>query len=118
LNTDKKKITLKIKKPVPKPSIAGNWKESETISMPTTARDMAEPCTQHSQHLKLTVYKTLTTKGQHPTLLHLLSTLWRRRRLLAFPMAAHWMTRSTRCSASTAVDQSSELPPPLIYASA
>jgi len=34
LNTDKKKITLKIKKPVPRPSIAGNWKESETISMP------------------------------------------------------------------------------------
>ncbi|QRD04017.1 hypothetical protein JI435_138740, partial [Parastagonospora nodorum SN15] len=32
LNTDKKKITLKIKKPVPKPSIAGNWKESETIN--------------------------------------------------------------------------------------
>jgi hypothetical protein len=32
LNADKKKISLKIKKQVPKPSIAGNWKESETIS--------------------------------------------------------------------------------------
>ncbi|KAF1917349.1 SCA7, zinc-binding domain-containing protein [Ampelomyces quisqualis] len=32
MNTYKKKITLKIKKPVPRPSIAGNWKESETIN--------------------------------------------------------------------------------------
>jgi hypothetical protein len=30
---NKKKLSLKIKRPVPKPSIAGNWKESDTISM-------------------------------------------------------------------------------------
>jgi hypothetical protein len=30
---ERKKITLKIKKPVPKPSLAGNWKESDTTSM-------------------------------------------------------------------------------------
>jgi hypothetical protein len=29
---DKKSIVLKIKKPTPKQSIPGNWKESETIS--------------------------------------------------------------------------------------
>jgi SAGA-associated factor 73 len=33
LAPNKKKLSLKIKKPVPKPSIAGNWKESDTISM-------------------------------------------------------------------------------------
>jgi hypothetical protein len=72
LNTDKKKITLKIKKPVPKPSIAGNWKESETISMSATARVMAGSCTQQSHHLKLTVYKMPTTKRLRPTPPHLL----------------------------------------------
>lgn len=30
---EKKGVILKIKKPVPKPSIAGNWKESETINV-------------------------------------------------------------------------------------
>jgi SAGA-associated factor 73 len=29
---EKKHFILKIKKPAPKPSIAGNWKESDTIS--------------------------------------------------------------------------------------
>jgi len=28
----KKKVTLKLKKPVPRPSIAGNWKESDATS--------------------------------------------------------------------------------------
>ncbi|OAK97245.1 SCA7-domain-containing protein [Phaeosphaeriaceae sp. SRC1lsM3a] len=37
LSADKKKITLKIKKSVPKPSIAGNWKESETTNTANTA---------------------------------------------------------------------------------
>lgn len=32
LGPEKKKITLKLKKPVPKPSIAGNWKESDVTS--------------------------------------------------------------------------------------
>jgi SAGA-associated factor 73 len=30
---EKKGVTLKIKKPAPKPSIAGNWKESDTINV-------------------------------------------------------------------------------------
>ncbi|KAH8724272.1 SCA7, zinc-binding domain-containing protein [Phaeosphaeriaceae sp. PMI808] len=32
LNANKKKFTLKIKKPVAKPSLAGNWKESDTTN--------------------------------------------------------------------------------------
>lgn len=41
ISPEKKKITLKIKKPVPKPSIAGNWKESGTISKFALARAIA-----------------------------------------------------------------------------
>jgi SAGA-associated factor 73 len=44
----KKKITLKIKKPVPKPSIAGNWKESETTSTSPAARVLNRCMPRHS----------------------------------------------------------------------
>ncbi|KAF2821299.1 SCA7-domain-containing protein [Ophiobolus disseminans] len=37
VKSDKKKITIKIKKPVPKPSIAGNWKESDTTNVENKA---------------------------------------------------------------------------------
>ncbi|KAA8617541.1 hypothetical protein PtrSN002B_003465 [Pyrenophora tritici-repentis] len=33
VKSEKTRIKLKIKKPVPKPSKSGNWKESEAVSM-------------------------------------------------------------------------------------
>ncbi|KAF2735997.1 SCA7-domain-containing protein [Polyplosphaeria fusca] len=40
---DKKTVTLKIKKPVPKSSIAGNWKESEAVTASNTADGSTSP---------------------------------------------------------------------------
>ncbi|OAL48381.1 SCA7-domain-containing protein [Pyrenochaeta sp. DS3sAY3a] len=43
LGPEKKKITLKIKKPVPRPSIAGNWKESGAINADSKAAAATSP---------------------------------------------------------------------------
>lgn len=67
LSADKKKITLKIKKSVPKPSVAGNWKESETLSMCTTACDSAAQCfKQELTHVKDTSNAAAAPAGTSP----------------------------------------------------
>ncbi|KAH7065781.1 SCA7, zinc-binding domain-containing protein [Paraphoma chrysanthemicola] len=55
LASDKKKVTLKIKKPVPKPSLAGNWKESDV----TNAENKAPPASITSPTINPLEEKTL-----------------------------------------------------------